>query len=174
MRLLRFIGHPNGIVFRVFKQVSANKRRKYRIVPSSAESLDADKREMSALLVIKKLSGTKSLGTVSSNPQFDISAVSVTRKSSGTQLVTKKLVTLSKEMKMKTKTETEMETDQRLPKALVEFLNKSILDTEMKKENQRLACSAKQCLPSFISHPNGIVLCVFKRKRKERELCCRQ
>ena len=63
----RFIGHQNGIVFRVFTQkristdVFADKRRKYRIVPSS--------------MLMKK-----SLGTVSSNPQFDISAVLVTKK----------------------------------------------------------------------------------------------
>ena len=94
---------------------------------------------MSALLVIKKLLYTKSLGTVSSNPKLDMSAVWVTRKSSGTQLVTKKLVTSSKETKMKMK----MEVDQRFAKALVEFLNESISDAETKKENQRLARFAK-------------------------------
>jgi len=51
--------------------------------------------------------------------------------------------------------------------ALVEFLNESISDTEMKTEtDQQLAgakqCSAEQRLPSFISHPNGIVLHVLK------------
>ena len=48
---------------------------------------------------------------------------------------------LSKEMKMKTKTE--METDQRLADA-------------------KGQSSAKQRLPSFISHPNRIVLRVFE------------
>ena len=91
---------------------------------------------------------------------FDISALLVTKKSLGAQLVTKKLVISSKEIKMKTKTE--METDQRRAKALVEFLNESISDIEMKKENQRLTRSAKQRLPSFISHPNGMVLRVLK------------
>ena len=45
---------------------------------------------------------------------------------------------------------------------LVEFLNESILDIEMKTENQRLAGvkerSMEQRLPRFISHPNGVVL----------------
>jgi len=48
-------------------------------------------------------------------------------------------------------------------KALVEFLNESISDIEMKKENQRLACSTKQRLSSCISHPNGTVLRVLKK-----------
>ena len=52
--------------------------------------------------------------------------------------------------------------------ALVEFLNESIFDTEMKTElDQQLAgakqCSAEHCLPSFISHPNEIVLHVLNQ-----------
>jgi len=52
--------------------------------------------------------------------------------------------------------------------ALVESLDESISDIEMKTETgQRLAgtkqYSVEQRLPSFISHPNGILLHVLKK-----------
>jgi len=90
VRLPRFIGHPNGIVFRVFKR----------------------KRSKPSLLSIEV-----------SVEQPDTSA-----------------------------------------NALVKFWHESISDIELKKENQRRARSAKH-LPSFISHPNGILLRVFKKQR---------
>merc|ERR1712238_236401 len=90
VRLPRFIGHPNGIVFRVFKR----------------------KRSKPSLLSIEV-----------SVEQPDTSA-----------------------------------------NALVKFWQESISDIELKKENQRRARSAKH-LPSFISHPNGILLRVFKKQR---------
>ena len=89
----KFIIHPNGIVLRVFKQKQrptdcfADKRITYRTIPSTEEILNADKREMLALSVMKKPLGTqvvtkKSLGTVSSNPNrivprvFNMSVIS--------------------------------------------------------------------------------------------------
>ena len=69
------------------RPIFTDKRIKYRTVPSSTEILDADKREILALSVIKKPLGTqpvmkKSLGTVSLNPNrivprvFNVSVIS--------------------------------------------------------------------------------------------------
>ena len=168
MRLPSFISHPNGIVLRDFKQ----KQRNYAAFGKKRSNLAANDDErrriddgalISSMALVEFLN--ESIQIPIDKEKFDMSAFSVTKKLSGIQLVTMKLVTLSEEMKMKMKmkTEIEMETDQRLAKALVEFLNESIPDIEMKKENHRLARCAKQRLPSFVSHPNGMILHVLKK-----------
>jgi len=100
----------------------------------------------SALLVTKKPSGIVSLKDLVRKTKEKIRLPSSTSHPNGSVLrdSKQKLSTLSSSKDLEGK-ETKSEKDRRLDGA-----------------KQR---SAKQRLPSFVSHPNGIVLCVLKRQR---------
>ena len=167
MRLPRFIGHPNGIVFCVFKQ----KRSKTSVLSPPSVSIEKRKMEtktdqrgkqqldMSAVLEHTSSSITR-CGTI---PRV------LKRKISTSSLASSSAAAATSIVKRKMETKTDQRGKQQFNMLAVLVTNQyqstlSLLKDLEETETKKRIAGAKR-LPSFISHPNGMIPRVFKKQR---------